>query len=219
MITLTWKGHASFVVDFHVRESHWRILIDPYTGGPAAYEAYRGKTDIILITHSHYDHWSKAIIENVRNDDTLVIAPADLAREISDLKTLLPGQHLELAWSTIRAVQAYNMTKKFHPKGLGVGYLISFGGITMYHAGDTDHIPEMSTYHPTVALLPVGGTYTMNSTEAAAAVQTLHPRIAIPMHFGSIVGTEDDAEQFRDLLLGVCDVKILIPEDPVLLYQ
>jgi len=182
---LTWLGHASFRL-----EDKLTIFIDPYAG------KYEGKADIILITHAHYDHFSKEIIEKLRVDDTVIVGPKEVIAEIGG-DVAEPGSCIEVKGIKIEVVQAYNVTKPNHPKGMGVGYILDVGK-RVYHAGDTDLIPEMNIYECDIALLPVGGTYTMDAREAVGAVMTLHPDVAIPMHYGEIVGQKEDAIHFKE---------------------
>jgi L-ascorbate metabolism protein UlaG (beta-lactamase superfamily) len=123
---------------------------------------------------------------------------------------VLPGKSYEAKGIKFSTVSAYNLSKAFHTRASNwVGYVIEVEGIKIYHAGDTDFVPEMKELKEIdIALMPVGGTYTMNAEEAAKAVNSFKPKIAVPMHFGKIVGSERDAERFKDLVEGV-EVKIL----------
>jgi len=160
------------------------VYVDPYEG------EYSDKADVILVTHSHFDHFDLSKIEQVRQPSTIVVAPEDCATRVGgNVKTLKPGQEITIDKIRVRAVEAYNNKRfkspgnPFHPKGLGVGYLIDIGGKIIYHAGDTDFIPEMKQLrHLDVALLPSGGTYTMDNSECAEAVLALKPAVVIPMH-------------------------------------
>lgn len=148
------------------------------------------KADIVLVTHSHHDHFKPSKIKMVRTADTVVIAPKDCGPKIGGtVASLQPGEKTTIGDITIKAVQAYNDKRfrspgnPFHPKGLGVGYLITVEGKTIYHAGDTDFIPEMKEIgHVDVALLPTGDTYTMDAKEGAEAAVALNPGAVIPMH-------------------------------------
>ena len=180
MISVKWLGHASFEIGTGNRI----VFVDPYEG------EYSDRADLVLMTHSHSDHCDPSKIDRIQKPDTLFVAPADCASKIGHAVTSLkPGETLSVGEIKVQAVEAHN-TKSFrspgvpfHPKGLGVGYLVSVGGKTIYHAGDTDFIPEMRSLRGIhLALLPVGGTYTMDSSEAAEATLAIGPEYVIPMH-------------------------------------
>jgi L-ascorbate metabolism protein UlaG (beta-lactamase superfamily) len=147
---------------------------------------------------------------------TAVVVPAKLTGRVAGLPGAVhgvnPGDRLTVSGLALEVVPAYNRGKAFHPEGSGVGYVVTVDGERIYHAGDTDRIPEMKALAPDVALLPIGGTYTMDAAEAAAAVADLEARRAIPIHWGKIVGSQQDAERFRDAC-GV-PVEILTPTSP-----
>jgi len=158
---------------------------DPIDGLPEELD----KADLILVTHHHKDHCKRVTLDRLRRPDTLVIAPKRCAKELGeDIQTIKPTERLSLDNVVIEAVQAYNTeqgssTRKQHKKGDGVGYLVTVGGQTIYHAGDTDFIPEMRELGQVdVALLPIGGTFTMDIGEAVEAALAIHPRVMIPMH-------------------------------------
>ena len=204
-VTLEWKGHAGFLIVCDDK----RIYIDPYNL-PAG--AGNEKADIILITHSHYDHCSIEDLTRIIKEGSFVVCPADCSSKLAKLnqnlniKVVEPGQEIVVENVKIKVVPAYNVDKQFHPKNeYWNGYIVEVGGKKIYHAGDTDLIPEMqqlTDLNIDVALLPVGGTYTMNADEAARAAFLIKPKKAIPMHFGSIVGTREDAERFVELCKG-----------------
>lgn len=156
---------------------------------PEEHATLSEKADIILVTHSHHDHCKPSKIKKVRTPDTVVIAPADCGPKIGTITSLNPGEETTVGDIKVKAVEAYNYKRfrspgnPFHPKGLGVGYIITVEGKTIYHAGDTDFIPEMKQLdHVDVALLPTGDTYTMDNSEAAEAALAINPGTAIPMH-------------------------------------
>lgn len=194
---LHWLGHDSFRID----GDHQVIYIDPYkiAGGP--------KADLILITHDHSDHASPEDVAKIQDSHTVIVTvPAAAAKLTGRIRTVRPGDKLEVDGIAIEAVPAYNLNKfrspgvPFHPREAGyAGYIVTVGGIRIYHAGDTDAIPEMAAIHCDVALLPVSGTYVMTAEEAAGAAKMLHTRMAVPMHVGRGIGTPGDAERFKSL--------------------
>lgn len=182
-------GHASF----KIRGNGLVLYIDPYDLKET--EA----ADLILITHDHCDHCSIRDIDRIKTDETVIIASEGCALS-GDLRRMRPGDKATVKGIEIEAVPAYNINKPFHPKAKGnLGYIISIEGKRVYHAGDTDLIPEMNDVTCDIALLPVSGTYVMNPREAAKAADIIRPSlVAMPMHYGSgVVGTTDDAESFE----------------------
>jgi L-ascorbate metabolism protein UlaG (beta-lactamase superfamily) len=152
------------------------------------------KADLILVTHGHSDHYSPEDITMLSGSDTLVLAPEAMP-QVTDVIPV--GRSFSYEGITVKAVPAYNISKQFHPKAKGwVGYIVGIDGRTIYHAGDTDHIPEMDDLDVDAALIPVGGTYTMDEEEAAGAARAMRARALIPIHFGDIVGSKENAERF-----------------------
>ncbi len=184
-IEITWLGHASVMIG----DGSSTIYIDPWKvkGGLP-------KGDLILITHEHYDHYSQGDIELLSGSDTKVLAPERMPL-VTDV--ISAGQSLSMKGITVKAVPAYNIGKQFHPKAKGwVGYIVTIEGRKIYHTGDSDLIPEMKDLDVDAALIPVGGTYTMDEEEAAEAARAMRARAVIPIHFGDIVGTRENAERF-----------------------
>lgn len=186
-----WLGHDSFRVDGDVT-----IYIDPWklaAGSPPA--------DLILITHNHSDHFSPDDIALIRSGATELVAPAVVASKLTGaVHRVKAGDHLTVRGVEIQVLPAYNIHKAYHPRHAGyVGYVLTVGGQRIYHAGDTDAIPEMEGLRPDIALLPVSGTYVMDADEAVEAVKLLQPGLAIPMHYGAIVGSEADARRFQQI--------------------
>ncbi len=180
------------------------------------------KADFVLITHGHYDHCSIKDIKGLLKNNSVIIATPDCSSQISKLNNLehikvelvepYKKMNFEKYNLTIETIPAYNINKEFHKRiNNWVGYVIGLNGIRIYHAGDTDFIPEMKELKDIdVAFLPVGGTYTMNSDEAARAAEAIRPKIAVPMHYGKIVGNEEDALHFKKIASEFCEVKVLI---------
>ena len=166
------------------------------------------KADIIVVTHEHYDHLSIEDITKISSEKTKIVCTESCAEKIGkNASGISPGESVEISGVKISAVEAYNTNKKFHPKGLGIGVVVEMDGIRVYHAGDTDFIPEMSKLgNIDVAFLPVSGTYVMTAEEAAKAAETIRPKIAVPMHYAEIIGSMADAEKFKKLYSGRTEI-------------
>jgi L-ascorbate metabolism protein UlaG (beta-lactamase superfamily) len=173
---------------------------------------------VILITHAHFDHYQPHEIERLRKDDTKIVAPKDIASELSgEVTAVAPGDSVEVGGVRIEAVPAYNVVDErldMHPQTNGwVGYLIELDGRTYYHAGDTDALPELERLRTDVAMVPIGGTYTMDFREAAGLVKAMSPKLAVPMHFGFVVCSPSHADYFRDEVAPL-PVEVLRPTNP-----
>ena len=196
-----WLGHSGF----RVRAARTTIYIDPYRVAADAAPA-----DLILVTHGHYDHFSPRDIEAIWHKGTWLMAPAAVAEQVGGrVMSIAPGEVIDPEFAqrvSVRAVAAYNTSKRdaegrlFHPREAGwIGFEVNVRGQRLYHSGDTDVIPEMDDVAGVdIALLPVSGTYVMTAPEAAEAARRIQPRVAVPMHWGEHIGSEDDARVFAE---------------------
>ncbi|MBQ8131861.1 MAG: MBL fold metallo-hydrolase, partial [Bacilli bacterium] len=173
--------------------------------------------DYIFITHSHYDHYSKESILKVKKESTKIIVPKDLEEEVAtyfskeNMIVVEPLKDYKVDSVGFQTVPAYNIHKSFHKKENGwVGYIIRIGEETYYIAGDTDNVEELHHIKCDTAFVPIGGTYTMNVTEAVSLIRTICPKKVIPIHYQTIVGTVEDAYEFQDQLKGITEVEILM---------
>jgi len=202
-IELKWLGNSGFLI------KHKQVIyIDPYMISDNL-----EKADIIFITHSHYDHCSIADIQKISKENTIIVIPVDAQSKITkfpfkiDMRIIEPNQTMDFGMVKISSVPAYNIHKTFHPKEENwLGYVLKFDDFIIYHAGDTDLIPEMQKLTgfrngktKFVALLPVSGRFVMTAEEASLAASIIKPDIAIPMHYGSVAGSIEDAEEFVKL--------------------
>lgn len=183
---LTWLKHASFLYDGSVR-----IAFDPW--GVALAQA----ADIVLVTHGHPDHCDPDTVSRILAENGVIVAADVCAEQLAgDVRSLRTGEVITIGDVVITATDAYNRNTKFHPRGEGVGFLVAVDGGTIFHAGDTDDIPETHGLTPDVALLPVGGTYTMDVAEAARAARAIRAGISVPMHYGFGIGSREDGGKF-----------------------
>jgi L-ascorbate metabolism protein UlaG (beta-lactamase superfamily) len=188
---IVWLGHDGFRID-----AAKTIYFDPY-------DIQAGKkADIILITHEHFDHCSPDDVAKIQQPETVIVTEKNSAQKLSgNVRVVSPGDSLTIAGLKIEAVPAYNVNKNFHPKANGwLGFIVEIDGVRVYHAGDTDFIPEMKDFTADIALLPVSGTYVMTADEAVQAALAIEAGIVIPMHYGSIVGGEQDALKLKNAL-------------------
>ena len=205
-MTLQWLGHASF----RISHDDTVIYIDPWKLKNEPNDA-----TFVLVSHSHYDHYSAEDIAKVSGPDTKLIASADVIAREKAGEAIMPGLTVEYEGVRIIAVPAYNPNKQFHPRANNwVGFVIEIDSKRIYYAGDTDITEEMKALkNIDVALMPVGGTYTTDATQAAEAISHFKPKTAIPYHWGDIVGGRNDAEQFAKS--AECDTKILNPDETI----
>ncbi|MDD3725892.1 MAG: MBL fold metallo-hydrolase [Candidatus Ratteibacteria bacterium] len=198
---IKWLGHSSVLIE---KEGRY-IYIDPWK-----IKISEPKADVVLITHPHYDHYSPEDIDKIRKEETIIIGPPDVIEKIKgNTKKIKPQEEIELPFVKIKGVPAYNINKNFHPKSNNwVGYIIQFSDGSIYVTGDTDFIPEMKCLNVDIVLLPIGGTYTMDAEEAGEAVNNMNVKVAIPIHYGEIVGNKKDAERFASFVKNA-EVKVL----------
>ncbi|MER5174854.1 MAG: MBL fold metallo-hydrolase [Candidatus Nitrosocosmicus sp.] len=210
-INIVWNGHDGY----RLKTDNKTIYIDPFK----LIQEYNNKkdADLIFITHNHFDHLSLKDIDNVINNNTKIICSLECVETLNknynknEIIPLKPKDNTEIKNIKIDAVRAYNTNKDFHPKEDNkIGFIISINGLKIYHTGDTDIIPEMDSINPDIAFVPVSGTYVMTAEEAAKATNELikPKKIAIPMHYNSIIGSVKDAETFCSMV-NVCKTEIL----------
>lgn len=198
-VKITWLNHASFLVEWAAGKTAY---FDPFV-----LPANARKADVVLVTHEHYDHCAPDKIKQIAGADTVIVCAESCMRKVAGLGCkkigLREGGQAVVDGVSVNAVPAYTPAKRFHPRGLGVGLVADFNGVRVYHAGDTDFIPEMAAFAQqkiSVALLPIGGTYTMNEEEAAQAANAIAPETAVPMHFNYLEGTRGDSKKFASLV-------------------
>lgn len=214
-VEIEWLHHDCF----RITCKKIKIYTDPYK----VLNRYND-ADLILITHDHYDHLDKESIKKLICDKTIIIAPKDCEGLLSDFKNqkvlVSPDEIKIIKEITIKTVPSYNVNKfrekgaVFHPKEKGnVGYIFIIDNVRVYLAGDTDNIQEMKNFRTDIALLPVSGVYVMTPEEAAEAAIIINPEIVVPMHYGSGIGTEKEAQKFKRLLENKIRVEVLSPID------
>jgi len=204
---INWLGHSSIKI-----LGNKILYIDPFN----IKENYND-ADIIFITHNHYDHFSKEDIAKCMNKYTKIVITKDLYQDTINLGfndqqilVVLPNNSYEIENINFKTLPAYNINKNFHPqKNNWVGYIININNQKIYVAGDTDLTDESKKVKCDIAFLPVGGTYTMDYKEASTLANIINPSIVIPIHYGTIVGTIQDALNFKANLNANIDCKIL----------
>lgn len=197
-VKVTLFGHASVMLE----ADGLAIYVDPYVLPRGAKQA-----NAILYTHGHFDHCVAA--PSITTSSTVLIGHGcKLPVRVIEVRA-----KEKIGGAVIEAVDAYNVEKKFHPQGAGVGYLVHFKTATVYVAGDTDFIPEMKGFKCDIAIVPIGGTYTMDAKEAAEAIAAIKPKVAIPYHYNYLEDTKTDPQAFKAAVEAKAegvDVRILI---------
>lgn len=191
-LEITWLTQSAF----KIKGGGLVVYVDPIN------DQEDEKAELILITHEHEDHCDPVTVEGLRKENTTVLASYGAARKLKGGATIVyEGDALKEKGVEITVVPAYNEGKEYHRRDFGVGYLINIEGKKIYHAGDTDFIPMMNDLEGIdLALLPIGGTFTMNPTEGAEAAVAIGPKIVIPMHYGTIVGVDTMADKFKKMV-------------------
>ncbi len=188
-----------------------KIYIDPFRMDEEPHDA-----DVVFVTHDHYDHYSPEDIEKICKDGTVLVIPERMkAKEVnnlvSEIVTVTPGRHYQISGINVETVAAYNKHKPFHPRHAGwVGYILNVDGERIYIAGDTDATDEALQVRCDMALVPIGGTYTMDAKKAAELINAIKPKVAIPVHYGSLVGSKDDEHVFAESVKEPVRVEIKI---------
>jgi len=214
---ITWFRQSSV----RIRREGVEIHVDPWgvTEDSAA--------DFILLTHPHYDTFSEDDIARVRGPDTIIVAPLSMRKLLDQVDHCMrPGDLVSLDGVDILAVPAHNMGRRFHPREAGwLGYVFTVGGVTYYHAGDTDFLRAMNDIRCDVAFLPCEGSYTMAPQDAARAARACHAQVVIPVHWGGAVGTRSDAEELARLFDGRVEILEMgmpaepLPENPISAFK
>ena len=189
------------------------IYFDPFK-----IEKNYNDADAIFITHDHYDHYSEEDIDKVIKEETIIVAPEDLLTKLlkkgferDNMVLVTPNQKYTVKGIEFQTIPAYNVNKQFHPKANEwVGYVLKIDGVTYYIAGDTDITEENKKVKCDVAFVPVGGTFTMDYKEAAELINEIKPKIAVPTHYGSIVGEKSDGVSFSKLVSPEIEVEVLM---------
>ena len=187
-----------------------KIYIDPFRMNEAPKDA-----DYILVTHDHFDHFNPEDIPKVSKDDAILVVPENMKEKAKDVSgvvgktvTIKPGESLMVGKLSIETIPSYNIGKPFHPKEAGwVGYILNVDGKRIFIAGDTDATDEAKKVKCYTAIVPIGGKYTMDAKEAAELVNIIRPATAIPVHFGGVVGSPEDADVFAKFVDSQIEVK------------
>ena len=208
------KNNIEVLYHSSIRISGEKIIyFDPYNINKQYNDA-----DFIFITHDHYDHYSKQDIDKVISKNTSVVVPKNMIDKLindgvdkNSILVVEPNQKYNVKGIEFETISAYNTNKPFHPKENGwVGYIITLNDTRYYIAGDTDITEENKKVKCDIAFVPVGGIYTMDYKEAVELINQIQPQIAIPIHYGSVVGDKEDGYEFIKLLNKGIEGRILI---------
>jgi L-ascorbate metabolism protein UlaG (beta-lactamase superfamily) len=206
---IEWLGHASILI-----EGRLRIYIDPY-------DLFEGeRADIVFITHTHADHLDLASLERIVDEKTMIVCSSDAHSKLAKLEPasitmMRPGDEIDVLGVHVRATHAYNTNKPFHPKeNEWLGLIIDIEDVRLFFTGDLDDLAEFEGTQCDLLFVPVSGTYVMTAQEAARFSRRITYRRVVPVHFGSIVGTLDDAELFASLVENA-----VVPEKGVDLFD
>ena len=220
-IKIHWLGHDAFWIEAKGKN----IYLDPYELGKKDLPS----ADVIISSHEHFDHCNPDAINQISSNNTLLVGPK-IVQGIFDekinskkgMRELNPGDSIEVEGIKISAIPAYNIHRfrdpetktPFHPKESGhIGPILDIEGITIYHAGDADKIPEMENLNPTIALVPISGKYVMDVEEAIEATKAINAEITIPMHIGRGIGSLDFVKEFKNKLPDYNIITMEIEED------
>ncbi len=221
MVELFWLKHSGFKMFFESKV----FYVDPFKLNESFKESELEKADFVFITHSHFDHCDLESLKLIVDSNTVVFSTFDCNSKISKLNPkgvvfVKPNMFFDNSFFekfglknfSLKTTFAFNIDKEFHPKdNEWVGYIFDFDGFKIYHVGDSDDIKENYGLNINVVLVPVSGTYVMNADEAYNFVSNLFFDVAVPMHYGTIVGTLDDALKFKSLVESK-GKKVIIPE-------
>ncbi|MCR4744247.1 MAG: MBL fold metallo-hydrolase [Lachnospiraceae bacterium] len=196
-----------------IRTDDKKIYIDPFQMKESPSDA-----DFILITHDHYDHFSPEDIEKVTNGKSVLVVPEKMSEKAEEVKKLVgkivtvrADNSYDIDGLSFVTIPAYNLLKPFHSKSAGwIGYILNLDGKRIYIAGDTDATKEAKSVKCDIALVPIGGTYTMDPKKAAELINIIRPETAIPVHYGTIVGNPKDADKFIEYVDNSINVEIKI---------
>ncbi len=177
------------------------IYFDPFKIEDEKHDA-----DIIFITHNHYDHMDAESIKKIKNKNTIIVAPKSMEEVIKNIEFkeyvfLNPYEEINIGSINIKTIPAYNISKTFHPKENNwLGYIITYNNVSYYVAGDTDKTNENEKVKCDVALIPIGGHFTMDVNEASELIKKINPKIVVPIHYGSIIGDIADGKKLKGIL-------------------